>query len=272
MSNESTVNNLDAEIVSVSGDDNTYLTAPRPIPALSRLIPSGAFYSRMVAIVCRASARAKRGAYEDFHWYRSSLDILEALEGVGVQVEISGLEHLRGLKGPCVIVGNHMSMLETFVLPGIIRPFLPVTFVVKQSLLDYPVFSHVMRSRNPVAVGRTNPREDFSTVMKEGKERLDRGISVIVFPQTTRTPIFDPKEFNSIGNKLAKRAQVPVVPVALSTHAWGNGKMLKDFGKIDPAKAVHFAFGAPMDVRELGNRANSMVVEFIQDHLKTWRT
>ena len=58
----------------------------------------------------------------------------------------------------------------------------------------------------------------------------------------------------------------------LSTDAWGNGKLLKDFGRIDPARMVHIAFGAPLDVLELGNRTNATIIRFIQDHLQAWIT
>jgi len=49
-------------------------------------------------------------------------------------------------------------------------------------------------------------------------------ISVLIFPQTTRDLRFDPNKFNTLGIKLAKRAKVPVIPVAVKTDAWGMGK------------------------------------------------
>ena len=72
-----------------------------------------------------------------------------------------------------------------------------------------------MRSRNPIVVGRTDPRKDFETVMNGGAERLKNGISIIIFPQSTRSLDFKPEEFNSLGVKLAKKAGVQVVPVAI---------------------------------------------------------
>jgi 1-acyl-sn-glycerol-3-phosphate acyltransferase len=101
-------------------------------------------------------------------------------------------------------------------------------------------------------------------------ERLQAGISIVVFPQKTRSPLFDPAAFNSIGIKLAKRAQVPVVPLALKTDAWGNGACLKDFGKIDPAKEVHIAFGEPLRVQGSGAAEHQQVVEFIRGNLEAW--
>jgi 1-acyl-sn-glycerol-3-phosphate acyltransferase len=129
-----------------------------------------------------------------------------------------------------------------------------------------------MRSRNPIVVGRTNPRDDLRTVLEGGATILSEGRSLVIFPQTTRTPVFDPKEFNTIGIKLAKRANVPVVPIALKTDAWGNGKRLKDFGKIDPSKKVYFSFGNPMVVKERGVEEHNAIIDFIEQHLKEWNS
>jgi 1-acyl-sn-glycerol-3-phosphate acyltransferase len=225
----------------------------------------------LAGIVLRSGAKAKGGRYDSADWVNSSHDVLHALERVGVRFEISGIQHLENLETPCVVIGNHMSILETFVLPGVIQPIRPVTFIVKESLLTYPVFGHVMRSRDPVSVTRTNPRQDFKAVMEGGKERLEKGISVVVFPQTTRTNSFDPAEFNTIGVKLAQRADVPVVPLALLTDAWGNGKRLKDFGKIDPTRKVHLAFGEPLQVTGRGTSEHQAVVTFIEEKLQEWR-
>jgi 1-acyl-sn-glycerol-3-phosphate acyltransferase len=156
------------------------------------------------------------------------------------------------------------------VLPTVIQPLKRVAFVVKKSLVEYPVFGHLMRARDPIVVGRTNPREDLKAVFEGGVERLRSGISIVVFPQRTRSPLFDPASFNSIGIKLAKKAQVPVVPLALKTDAWANGTLLKDFGRIDPSRPVHFAFGEPQLVQGCGAAEHQRVVEFIRGNLESW--
>ncbi len=193
------------------------------------------------------------------------------MESVGVQVEITGIRHVEQLAGPCVVIANHMSVMETNVLPGIIQPVRPVTFVVKQSLLDYPLFKHVMRSCDPIAVTRTDPRGDLRAVLEGGTQRLGRGISIIVFPQTTRAVEFDPAAFTTIGVKLAGRAGVPVVPLALLTDAWGNGKYIKEFGRIDASLKAHFAFGEPLQVQGRGADEHQAIIDFITGKLHDWR-
>jgi 1-acyl-sn-glycerol-3-phosphate acyltransferase len=257
----------------LTDDKGTYRTGQVKVPLLGRLLPSVNFYPRMIYVVYMASRLCRRGKYDDGQWYASSTAILRALEKTGIMVEITGADNLKSPDGPCVFVSNHMSTLETFVLPAIIRPFKAVTFVVKKSLVEYPVFGHVMRSRDPVTVGRKNPREDLKAVLEGGTERLKAGISVVIFPQSTevtRSTVFDPRAFNSIGVKLARRAGVPVVPIAVQTDAWGTGRILRDFGRIDPSKDVQFCFGEPMAVRDSGKEEHQKTVEFIRDKLSQW--
>ena len=141
--------------------NGSYRTAEDQRSLLGRISPGLAFYSRLFPIVIRAGAKAKRGRYDDDAWKESSLDSVRALEAAGVRFDIAGLGARGGPRGPCVFIGNHMSTLETFALPVLLLPFKKITFVVKQSLVEYPVFGHVMRSRDPITVGRTNPREDL---------------------------------------------------------------------------------------------------------------
>lgn len=213
---------------------------------------------------------ARREQYGDEEWTVSSYKVLQDLEALGASAEITGLEHVRQLDSPCVFVANHMSTLETMVLPAIIQPIRDVTFVVKQSLLDYPVFKHIAAARDPIAVARDNPREDLKAVINGGIDRLGRGISVVVFPQTTRSSTFDPQKFNTIGIKLAVKARVPIIPVALQTDAWGNGNWIKDFGPVDPSKTVRFAFGPPIQIEGRGADQHKEVIHFIETKLQHW--
>jgi 1-acyl-sn-glycerol-3-phosphate acyltransferase len=250
-----------------------YRTPHHDIGLLTRLFPTLLFYFKIIAIVCRASWAARRGKYDSVDWYGSSAASVRALEQTGCHLEVTGLEHLQGIDRPCIFIGNHMSTLETFVLPSLIMPQgFDLTYVIKRSLVDYPVFGDVVKTRDPVVVDRVNPRDDLKVVMEEGARRLEQGRSLVIFPQHTRTVDFDPKQFNSIGIKLAQRTGTIVVPVALLTWAWSSGKMLKDFGPIFPSRTIHFAFGEPMEVSGRGQEEQQRIVDFIQGHLKRWRS
>lgn len=251
-------------------NQKTYCSPDVPTRWFARSNPTLAFYAKISMLVLKASKLCKKAAYTNDHWIQDSLNTVRALEAVGGRFEIKNLDVIRKLDSPCVFVSNHMSILETFVLPCLIQPHRDVTFVIKESLLSFPFFRHVMRSRNPVIVGRDNPRKDLKTVLDEGRNRLNANMSIIIFPQTTRSIHFDPKKFNSLGVKLAKRCNVPVVPLALKTNAWGNGIKFKDFGRIRPDKPVYITFSDPLRVEGSGKKEHAFIMDFIAKELDSY--
>ena len=213
---------------------------------------------------------AAAGEFDDSAWVDISFQILQCIERAGGKCHFTGLNNINAVEGPVVFVGNHMSVAETFLMPSIIVSRKPATFVVKKKLLDYPFFGTILKSRSPIAVGREDPRGDLKAVLNEGCENISSGVSVVVFPQSTRMPEFDPAKFNTIGVKLAKKAGVPIVPFALKTDFWNTGPLLKDLGPIRRKEHIHIAFAPPLDVSGTGKDAQSAVIDFIQNKQVEW--
>ena len=127
-----------------------------------------------------------------------------------------------------------------------------------------------MKALNLIAVYRQNPREDLKIVLNEGYNRIRQGCSVVIFPQATRSTVFDVKNFNTLGVKLARKAGVAVVPIALKTDFHGSGRRLKDIGPIHPERPIYFKFGSPIPVVGSGQAAHHSVVDFIAQNLRSW--
>jgi 1-acyl-sn-glycerol-3-phosphate acyltransferase len=184
---------------------------------------------------------------------------------------LRGLDNLRNLNGrPVVIIGNHMSLLETASLHAIIREYVDFAFVVKESLLETAYIKNILNSLGAIGVTRTNPREDLKKVLTEGKKVLQAGRSMIVFPQSTRTRNFDREQFNSIGIKLAKSAGAAVVPMALKTDFLENGKLIRDLGPLRPERDVWFEFGPAMEIEGNGQAQQLAVEDFIEAAFARW--
>jgi len=251
---------------------DTYLS-PEPEPGFKTWLLRDNwlyFVINYLGIVIRTRRKALKGIYDYKEWADSSIEILRLIEKVGGRFMISGMDNISKAAGPVVFISNHMSTLETMIFPGIIAPRLKVTFVVKESLVKHPLFGPVMRSRNPVIVSRKDTRKDFETVMNCGTKLLSEGISIIIFPQGRRSKTFKPEEFNTLGVKLAKKANVPVVPTAIKTDFWGNGKIIKELGKLDHRKIIYIKFGTPFSVKGTGREENQYIIKFIQENLTEW--
>lgn len=227
-------------------------------------------YSAFFGVMFRSRALALRNEYDDEAWSDSSIEVLHLLERCGARFHISGLDNLRKLQGPVVFVGNHMSTFETVILPGLINPIRPCTYVVKEKLMKGHIWGPIMRSRDPIPVTRKDARKDLDAVMTQGVALLANGRSIIIFPQGTRKNIFNRADMNSLGVKLAARAAVPVVPVAVKTDYWGNSPVFRGFGPVHRDRPVYIEFGTAMSVDGRGKAVHEEVVRFIESRLVSW--
>jgi 1-acyl-sn-glycerol-3-phosphate acyltransferase len=228
------------------------------------------FHVRLVWVYVMAWKIIRKGDFGLAAYAHRSWKALSVAEACGGRIEVSGLAHLASTPGPVVIIANHMSSLETVALPVMIMPFKDVAFVVKESLRTHFIFGPIMRAVKHIAVGRSNPREDLKLVLTRGEELIRQGVSIVIFPQATRSAEFDIEGFNTLGVKLAARAGVPVIPLALKTDFMANGVWIKDMGFVHPGRTIHFAFGAPLTVAANGREAHAAVVKFIAAHVLEW--
>jgi 1-acyl-sn-glycerol-3-phosphate acyltransferase len=163
-----------------------------------------------------------------------------------------------------------MSTLETMIFPTTLLSFGKLAIILKKSLEDIPLVGSASRSVGSIAVTRKNAREDLVTVLEQGAIRLSNSHSVLLFPQGTRQMVFEAKRFNTLGAKLAERAKVPVVPLAVKTDFLQTGKIVKDFGRVDPNKPVRIACG-PVLSPELGSKkVHEQCLSFIEGKLREW--
>lgn len=253
-------------------NSTSYTSPERKKTLFNRLRNNSRLYFTLkyAYIVLKTRKQAIRKQYFRKEWSDSSFYIFRFIEKTGGRFVITGMENITRHDGPVIFLSNHMSTLETMIFPGIIAPHREVTFVVKESLVKHPLFRDVMKSRNPIVVGRTDPRKDLEAVMNGGMELLKNGTSIIIFPQSTRSLEFKPEEFNSLGIKLAKKAGVPVVPVAIKTDFWGNGKVIKELGPVDSSKTIYIKFGEPFAISGGGKEENQKVINFIVESLAEW--
>ncbi len=228
------------------------------------------YYMGIFGIVATCTRISLCRSFTNQDWFNRSYHTIVTVEAVGGSIEVNGLEHLASQSKPSVIVCNHMSLLETFILPCLILPFTPMAVVIKKELAEYPGFGRTMSTINHIAVTRDNPRADFRTVMEEGLALLSHGISVLIFPQSTRNSVFIPSEFNTLGEKLAAKAGCSVIPVAVKTDLQNNGRLFKEFGSVDPSRPVRVVFGAPLDPQKEGRQAHDKIIHFIGGQLRAW--
>lgn len=123
-------------------------------------------------------------------------------------------------KGPYVVVANHQSMLDILLLSHLPRE---MKWVAKEELFKLPWIGWMLRMTGDIAVRRGDP-ESGGEALAKAKAYLARGMSVMMFPEGTRSTRGTMLPFKSGAFRLAIEAGVPVLPIAVSGTAHGLPK------------------------------------------------
>lgn len=147
----------------------------------------------------------------------------------GLSYRVAGLEHLPDQ--PCVILSKHQSAWETIAYQQI---FPAQAWVLKRELLWVPFFGWGLAATRPIAIDRSAGVRALDEVVKQGIDRLKGGRYVVVFPEGTRMAPGEHGRYNPGGAMLAKKANVPVIPVAHNSGSyWSRRGFLKKHGVIE---------------------------------------
>jgi 1-acyl-sn-glycerol-3-phosphate acyltransferase len=154
-------------------------------------------------------------------WARFQVFLLKTLCRLDYRVE--GLEHLP--PGASIILSKHQSAWETIAFQQI---FPAQTWVLKRELMWIPLFGWALALTRPIAIDRGAGRRAVEEVVTQGRERLQSGIWVVVFPEGTRVAPGTRKRYAMGGAILAAETGYPVVPVA---HNAGSFWLRRGFMK-----------------------------------------
>lgn len=146
----------------------------------------------------------------------------------GLAFEVEGKERIPA--EAAVIFCKHQSAWETLALQLI---FPPQIWLLKRELLWIPFFGWGLAVLDPIAIDRRQKRNALKSLLQQGKQRLQTGRWVVIFPEGTRVPPGAHRPFQLGGAKLAEYAGVPVVPVAHNAgYFWPRRSFLKYPGTI----------------------------------------
>jgi 1-acyl-sn-glycerol-3-phosphate acyltransferase len=161
-------------------------------------------------------------------------------------MELRGTENLKKDQS-YILVSNHASILD---IPAMIfsAPF-PVRFIAKKSLLWFPVFGWFLYIADHILIDRESAQSALKS-LKKASVLLKKGISIIVFPEGTRSPDGEVKEFKRGAFLLAQHSKFPVVPVSIT----GTYEMLPRHGWCFWPGSIHIRMGEPINTRDLSHR------------------
>jgi len=137
----------------------------------------------------------------------------------GVSLKVNGLSHIDPNR-QYVFMSNHQSNLDIPVLIHSLAVF-QLRWIAKKELLWIPFFGWAMWAAKHITVDRSD-RSEAIGVLKKAKRSMAGGISLVVFPEGTRSTTERLLPFKRGGLLLAVKAKAPIVAVTIN----GSGKLL----------------------------------------------
>ncbi len=173
----------------------------------------------------------------------------------GVHYRILGTENIP--KKPSIVLSKHQSAWETLAFQQI---FPPQVWVLKKELLHIPFFGWGLAMTNPIAINRSLGRTALKQIVQQGKDRLKKGLWIVIFPEGTRIDPGKKGKYGIGGAWLAINTGVPVVPVAHNAGVlWGKNSFIKFPGTIT------VSIGEPIDPAGMdASELNTKVEEWIE--------
>lgn len=145
-----------------------------------------------------------------------------------LRFEVIGMENLPDR--PYVALSKHQSQWETYCLQFLLRP---VSVVLKKELLNVPFFGWGLRLTAPIGIDRGNPKQALRQTLELGKQRIEEGVSVLIFPEGTRIEPGKAGKYARGGANIALKAGAPIVPVAHNAGVyWPSDQFIKYPGVI----------------------------------------
>lgn len=191
------------------------------------LIPSIAVYTIVLGTASVASSLVDRRGHFAHRCARAWSWLI--LKTTGVEVERRGLEHLVPGK-TYIFVSNHQSIYD---IP-IVFASLPwqLRIIAKASLGRFPFLGWHLSRTGHLLVDRRHP--DPVGILRRWKALVSQGLSLIVFPEGTRSADGQVGRFKAGSFLLAIQAGLPLVPVSIrgSRHVMLKGRLMTRPGQV----------------------------------------
>ncbi len=151
--------------------------------------------------------------------------------------EVEGTANIPDTTG--IIFAKHQSTWETLILNFW---FKKQSWVIKRELLWVPVFGWGMHMMNPIALDRGAGKKAVDQLVEQGRERLEKGSWIVIFPEGTRTAPGTKGRYRIGGAILAERTGASITPIAHNAgEYWPRRSFIKRPG------VIKISIGPPID-------------------------
>jgi 1-acyl-sn-glycerol-3-phosphate acyltransferase len=175
------------------------------------------------------------------------------------QITVEGRERLE-LGRPYVFMANHASFLDILLLLALVPH--DFRFIVKKELFLIPILGLTVKSSAQIALDRKHPKKGLQSI-KQAADLLKNGVSIVAFPEGTRSQDGKIHDFKRTLFVLPIRTRTPVVPVLIE----GTFQALRSGSVLLRRNPLKVTFLEPVAVDSLSDDDRASYAETVRQHL-----
>lgn len=157
-----------------------------------------------------------------------------------------------------VVIANHQSLIDIYLLYGCSG--LEIKWVMKQELRSVPIIGLACQVMGHIYIDRSNTEAAIASI-NQGQNRVRNGISIVFFPEGTRSRRDELLPFKKGAFRLAKELQLPILPISIH----GTNRVLpSDTMDLRPG-TVKLRFHEPIDTSEQPTKDAAELAESTRD-------
>ena len=164
------------------------------------------FFSILIIIVGLFDKKKEKTGYLAHLWAKLILKFSN------VSYSIKGIDNISNDR-QYVIISNHQSAIDILVTFASIP--IPIAFFTKKELFFIPIFGWAMKSAGMISVNRKNKNKSKKSVDEAIQKINKTKLSILNYPEGTRTGFKHLKDFKKGGFILAIQSNYPIVPLTL---------------------------------------------------------
>lgn len=175
---------------------------------------------------------------------------------LGIHMNLKGARNIPA--GAVIIASKHQSAWETVALQEAFDGRWLV-FVLKRELLRLPFIGWGLAAMRMISIDRSAGATALEQMVEQGRNRLQEGYSIVVFPEGTRVAPGTKRRYKGGASHLAVATGYPVVPVAHNAgELWPRNAFIKTPGVVTMSIGPQID-SAGLSVEELTRRIESWI-------------
>lgn len=179
-----------------------------------------------------------------------------------INYDIVGEENIPE-SGPIMVYANHQSLLDIVAMFHLFGSHFQIGFIAKEEWRKIDALRTGIEVSRSVFLIRNNPREALKAI-GETSELLQKGYSLVIFPEGTRSRGHEMGEFKTAAFKFAEKGKVPILPITID----GSYRVMEEHNSVKYGQTIRLIVHPLVHIESMDKAERKVAYEDIEKSIR----